>query len=145
MLLWRTTVGYEIRAVGSNPKAAAYAGIPVVRSIVLAMLVSGGLMGLAGFAEVFGVQHRISDFFSPGYGFDAIAVSLLGYTHPFGVTLAALFFAALRTGFNSVERTQGLPRAMAQTVQGITVLLLVISVILPRLRRRLRRKENESV
>jgi len=145
VLLWRTAIGYEIRAVGSNPKAAAHVGIPVVRSIVVAMLVSGGLMGLAGLAEVFGVQYRISDFFSPGYGFDAIAVSLLGYTHPIGVTLAALFFGALRTGFNSVERTQGVPRAMAQTVQGITVLLLVISVILPRLRGRLRRKENASV
>jgi ABC-type uncharacterized transport system permease subunit len=145
VLLWRTTIGFEIRAVGSNPKGAAYSGVPVVRSMVVAMLLSGGLMGLAGLAEVFGVQYRISDFFSPGYGWDGIAVSLLGYTHPLGVTVAALFFAALRTGFNCVERTQGLPRAMAQTVQGITVLLLVISVMLPRLRRRLRRKERTSV
>jgi ABC-type uncharacterized transport system permease subunit len=141
IVMWRTTIGYQIRAVGSNPEAAEYSGIPVVRSMVLAMFVSGGLMGLAGAVEILGVQHRLSDFFSPGYGFDGIAVALLGYTHPVGVTLAAVFFGGLRAGFNAVQRTEGLPLALAQVVQGLTLILVVASVALPRLRSMLRRKE----
>jgi ABC-type uncharacterized transport system permease subunit len=142
VVMWRTTIGYQIRAVGSNPTAAEYSGIPVVRSMVLAMFVSGGLMGLAGAAEILGVQHRLSDFFSPGYGFDGIAVALLGYTHPVGVTLAAVFFGGLRAGFNAVQRTEGLPLALAQVVQGLTLILVVASVFLPRLRAMLlKRKE----
>jgi simple sugar transport system permease protein len=109
--------------------------------MVLAMAVSGGLMGLAGAAEIFGVQHRLSDFFSPGYGFDGIAVALLGYTHPAGVVLAAVFFGGLRAGFNAIQRTEGLPLALAQVVQGLTLILVVASVALPRLRGMLRRKE----
>jgi ABC-type uncharacterized transport system permease subunit len=112
--------------------------------MVLAMFVSGGLMGLAGAAEILGVQHRLSDFFSPGYGFDGIAVALLGYTHPVGVTLAALFFGGMRAGFNAIQRTEGLPLAMAQIVQGLTLILVVASVALPRLRTLLRRKEAAS-
>lgn len=142
VVMWRTTIGYQIRAVGSNPQAAEYSGIPVVRSMVLAMFVSGGLMGLAGAAEIFGVQHRLSDFFSPGYGFDGIAVALLGYTHPVGVVLAAVFFGGLRAGFNAIQRTEGLPLALAQAVQGLTLILVVASVALPRLRSMLRRKET---
>jgi simple sugar transport system permease protein len=141
VVMWRTTIGYQIRAVGSNPQAAEYSGIPVVRSMVLAMFVSGGLMGLAGAAEILGVQHRLSDFFSPGYGFDGIAVALLGYTHPVGVVLAAVFFGGLRAGFNAIQRTQGLPLALAQVVQGLTLILVVASVFLPRLRAMLKRKE----
>jgi len=144
VLMWRTTIGYEIRAVGSNPEAAEYSGIPVVRSMVLAMFVSGGLMGLAGASEILGVQHRLSDFFSPGYGFDGIAVALLGYTHPLGVTLAAVFFGGLRSGFNAVQRTEGLPLAMAQVVQGLVLVLVVASVILARVRTLLRRREAAS-
>ncbi len=144
VVLWRTTIGYQIRAVGSNRRAAEYSGIPAVRSMVLAMFVSGGLMGLAGAAEILGVQHRLSDFFSPGYGFDGIAVALLGYTHPVGVALAAVFFGGLRAGFNAIQRTEGLPLAMAQVVQGLTLILVVASVALPRLRALLRRKEAAS-
>ncbi len=144
VVMWRTTIGYQIRAVGSNPQSAEYSGIPVVRSMVLAMFVSGGLMGLAGAAEILGVQHRLSDFFSPGYGFDGIAVALLGYTHPVGVSLAALFFGGMRAGFNAIQRTEGLPLAMAQVVQGLTLILVVASVALPRLRALLRRKEAAS-
>jgi ABC-type uncharacterized transport system permease subunit len=144
VLMWRTTIGYQIRAVGSNPEAAEYSGIPVVRSMVLAMFVSGGLMGLAGASEILGVQHRLSDFFSPGYGFDGIAVALLGYTHPLGVSLAAVFFGGLRAGFNAIQRTEGLPLAMAQVVQGLILVLVVASVILARVRTLLRRREAAS-
>ena len=144
VVMWRTTIGYQIRAVGSNPEAAEYSGIPVVRSMVLAMFVSGGLMGLAGASAIFGVQHRLNDFFSPGYGFDGIAVALLGFTHPAGVILAAVFFGGLRAGFNAIHRTEGLPLAMAQVVQGTTLILVVASVFVPRLRTLLVRKEASS-
>jgi ABC-type uncharacterized transport system permease subunit len=144
VILFRTTIGYQIRAVGSNPQASEYSGIPVVRSMALAMFISGGLMGLAGAAEILGVQHRLNDFFSPGYGFDGIAVALLGYAHPVGVTLAAVFFGGLRAGFNAIHRTEGLPLAMAQVVQGTTLILVIASVILPRLRTLLRKKGVSS-
>jgi ABC-type uncharacterized transport system permease subunit len=144
VILWRTTIGYQIRAVGSNPRAAEYSGIPVARNMVLAMFISGGLLGLAGAAEILGVQHRLNDFFSPGYGFDGIAVAFLGYTHPVGVSLAAVFFGGLRAGFNAIHRTEGLPLAMAEIVQGATLILIIASVIMPRLRTLLRKKEVSS-
>ena len=91
-LLWKTTLGFEIRTVGSNPDAAKYAGINVKRTIVLTMAFSGMLAGLAGAIEVTGLNYRHELGFSIGYGFDAIAIALLGKTHPLGVVLAAILF-----------------------------------------------------
>ena len=91
-LLWKTTLGFEIRTVGSNPDAAKYAGINVKRMIILTMAFSGALAGLAGAIEVIGLNYRHELGFSLGYGFDAIAIALLGKTHPAGVVLAAILF-----------------------------------------------------
>ncbi len=95
IFLWKTKWGYELRAVGSSPTAAEYAGINVARNIVLAMVLSGALAGLVATSEVLGYRHRYYDGFSPGYGFTGIAVALLGRNHPVGIVLAAVLFGAL--------------------------------------------------
>jgi len=127
IVLYHTTLGFRIRAVGFGAGAARHAGISPTRSIMISMLVSGGLAGMAGINEVLGVQHRLSDFFSPGYGFDAIAVALLARGNPLGVVVAAIFFAALRAGSNMMQRTMGVPASVAAFIQGTTVLFVAIA------------------
>ena len=89
-LLERTRKGYEIRLIGDNPRAARYAGINIGRNVILVMLMSGGLAGLAGVSEVSGVVHRLQDDFSPGYGFTGVIVAYLAKFNPFGVVVAAI-------------------------------------------------------
>lgn len=125
VLLFRTVLGYELRAVGWNPDAARLAGIGVGRSVLLAFLLSGALAGLAGGIEVSGVTFRLYERFSPGYGFTAIAVALLGRLHPAGVVAAAFFFGALEAGSNSMERVAGVSAVVVSVVQAAVILCLV--------------------
>lgn len=144
-LIAHTTLGYRLRTVGANREAAEYAGIPVGRSFFLAMAISGALAGIAGFGEVNGVHHRLLDKITTGYGYDAIAVALLGRTHPAGVVIAALFFGALRVGAITVQRNAGVPVAMIYILQGLVVLFVLGSEVLNvLLARRLRRSESAS-
>lgn len=143
LILFHTTLGYQIRAVGYSITAARHAGISPTRNMVISMVISGGLAGLAGIVEILAVQHRLSDFFSPGYGYDAIAVALLGGANPIGVVLAAIFFGSLRAGSNMMQRTTAVPAAVASVIQGITVLFVVIAAAIPQVRRMLRQKEEE--
>ena len=126
LLLFHTALGYRLRMVGYNAEAARYAGVKVTRITVLAMALSGSLAGLAGAVELTGVQFRLLDGFSPGWGFDAIAVALVGQLHPVGVLVAALFFGALRTGANSMQTAVGLPVVVVQIIQGLTVLFMMV-------------------
>ncbi len=126
LLLFHTTLGYRLRMVGHNAEAARYAGVKVTRITVLAMALSGALAGLAGAVELTGVQFRLLEGFSPGWGFDAIAVALVGQLHPAGVLLAALFFGGLRTGANSMQTAVGLPVVVVQVIQGLTVLFMMV-------------------
>ena len=126
VLLFHTTLGFRLRMVGANPEAARYAGVKVKRMTVLAMALSGALAGLAGAVEILGVQFRLLSGFSPGWGFDAIAVALVGQLHPLGLLLAALFFAALRTGANSMQTAVGLPVVVVYVIQGLTVLFMMV-------------------
>ena len=125
VILWRTPLGFLVRAVGSNPVAARFAGMNVGGATVAAMAVSGGMAGLAGAVEILGEQHRLLDFFSPGYGFDGIAVAFLGRSDPLGVIGAALFFAALRTGANQMQRVSGMPVALVQLLQALIILFVL--------------------
>src|SRR5258708_23200405 len=84
LVLWRTTLGFQIRAIGSGPAAARFAGIRVERGIVISMALAGGLAGLAGACVILGLQFRLSDFFSPGYGYDSIVVAFVAPTQPVG-------------------------------------------------------------
>jgi general nucleoside transport system permease protein len=120
--LWRTTWGFELRTVGANSAAAAYAGIAVSRNVVLAMGLSGLLAGLAGAVQVAGVNYRSTIGFNVGYGFDSIAIALLGKNTVLGVILSALLFAALRNGATLMQfRTQ----ISADIISVIQALILI--------------------
>lgn len=134
-LLFRSTVGFAIRTVGLNPSAARYAGISVERTIVLTMALSGGLAGLAGAIEVLGVSYYHSPSFSVGYGFDSIAVALLGKSHPLGVIPAALLFAALRAGSTRMQFVSQIPVDVIFIVQAVVLLLVAADVLVRRLYR----------
>jgi len=125
-ILYRTNLGYEIRAVGMNAKAAEYAGINVRRTIVLAMLISGAFAGLVATNEVMGFRHRFLDNFSSGLGFMGIAVALLGKNTPLGVLLAALLFGVLNTGGLEIDIFTDVPRELILVLQAITIILVVV-------------------
>lgn len=121
-LLFRTTFGYRVRTVGLSRGAAAYAGIDWGRTITLAMLGSGLLAGLGGAAEVLGLQGRYYDRFSPGYGFTAIAIGLVGRNHPAGIVLAALVFGALNSGATAMQSVAGTSKELVQILQALVIL-----------------------
>ncbi|HLY28898.1 MAG TPA: ABC transporter permease [Aggregatilineales bacterium] len=139
--LWRTVAGYRIRAVGANPKAAAYAGISVKRITLLAMLLSGGLAGLAGGVEVLGVTHRALQDFTTGYGFSGIVVALFGGLHPLAAIPASLIFGGLLVSGSKLQSV-GVSSAMVTVLQGLIVLCVVGSNEL--VRRWRQRPHNDS-
>ena len=120
-LLWKTTIGYEVRAVGLNPYAAEYAGIKSNYNMVLAMLISGGLAGLGGGVIITGLFLRYTQGFSPGYGFTAIAVSLVGGNNPPGVVLAAFLFASLSQGARGMQNLAGVPSDTVLIIQALVI------------------------
>jgi simple sugar transport system permease protein len=122
--LWRTVAGYRIRAVGANPYAAAYAGIKVKRIMLLAMLLSGALAGLAGGVEVLGVTHRSIQDFSTGYGFSGIVVALFGSLHPLGSIPASLLFGGMLVSGAKLQSV-GASSAMVTVLQGLIVIFVV--------------------
>lgn len=128
-LLWKTTLGFEIRTVGMNPDAAKYAGINVKRILILTMAFSGLLAGLAGAVEVTGVNYRHELGFSLGYGFDAIAIALLGKTHPLGVVLAAFLFAAMRNGASQMQFLTQIPVDIISVIQALILLFVAADAI----------------
>ncbi len=125
VLLYRSVAGYEMRAAGLNPAAARLAGIRVERRVLFALIVSGALGGLAGAVEVSAVTHRLYEHFSPGWGFTAIAVGLLGRLSPAGVVLAAFLFGALDAGSNAMQRAAGISSVLVAIIQALVVLALV--------------------
>lgn len=128
-LLYKTTLGYRLRAVGLNSRAARYAGINVPFHLVLALFISGTLAGLAGAVQMLGVQHRLYDSFSSGYGFTAIVVALLANNNPYGVILSSIFFAALSTGGQSMQLISGVPANITDIISGIIIFLVAMKDI----------------
>jgi simple sugar transport system permease protein len=128
-ILWKTNLGYEIRAVGYNPLAAEYGGISVAKNIVLAMVISGAFAGLVGTNEVMGFKYRWRQELFTGLGFNGIAVALLGKNHPLGVVLAAILFGILNYGGAIVNIfTEGrIPRELIMVLQAVIVIFVVIS------------------
>jgi len=145
--LWKTVWGFELRTVGANPNAARYGGINVARSFVLAMFLSGALAGMAGAVQVLGVTHNMALGFSAGYGFDSIALALLGKSHPLGVTLAALLFGFLRAGGTRMQSVASIPIEIVQIVQAMVIIFIAAPAIIRGLfRLRVpRRVEEEEV
>lgn len=125
-ILHRTTLGYEIRAVGANAKAAECAGVNVRRTLVIAMILSGAFAGLVATNEVMGFRHRFLDNFSSGIGFMGIAVALLGRNTPIGVLFAALLFGILNTGALEVDVFTNVPRELILVLQAVTIFLVVV-------------------
>jgi len=142
VLLWRTVLGYRIRAVGLNPDAARYAGIRVPVYQALALLLSGALAGLAGAVEVLGVSHRMMEGVSGGYGFSGIVAALFGKLHPLGAIPASVLFGSLLVGADKMQRAVQVPSALIDALNGLVVLFVVGSDILVR-RRAQRRREQE--
>ncbi len=128
-ILWKTNLGYEIRAVGYSPLAAEYGGISVAKNIVLAMVISGAFAGLVGTNEVMGYKYRWRQEIFTGLGFNGIAVALLGKNHPLGVVLAAILFGILNYGGAIVNIfTEGrIPRELIMVLQAVIVIFVVIS------------------
>jgi simple sugar transport system permease protein len=118
IILDRTRWGYEIRLIGENPSAARYAGISIARNIVLVMLLSGGLAGMAGVVEVAAISHRLQDGLAIGNGFTGIIIAWLAKLNPFGVLIWAVLLAALFVGGDQIQITMGLPSSVSLVLQG---------------------------
>jgi simple sugar transport system permease protein len=139
-LLWSTSFGFQMRAVGAGALAARLAGINSRRITVLTFAIGGGLAGMAGMSEIMGVQFRLSDFFSPGYGWDGVVIAMAGQANPLGVVLIGLFFGALRNGADSASRSIAMPASISLMIQA-SALLFVIAGNSIVLRRKLTRRQ----
>ena len=124
IFLWKTSVGYQLRAVAANQSAAGTAGIRVKTYMIMAMVLSGGLAALAGITEVFGKYHRFIEGFSPSFGFTGIAVAILGRNHPAGVLLTALLFGIMDMGALRMSRVTDVSTNMVTVVQSLVILLV---------------------
>ncbi len=145
-LLWKTTIGFELRTVGANPNAARYAGVNITRNVVLAMALSGALAGIAGTAEVLGVSicRCLPLFFSSGYGFDSIAIALLGRNNPFGILASAFLFGAMRNGADLMELTSGVSKYIISLIQALVLLFVAAPAVVRWMYRIRRRAEDEG-
>lgn len=128
-LLFRSTIGFEFRASGANPEAARYAGMRSGLIVVLVMATAGALAGLAGANQVLGVLGRASPAFSAGIGFDAIAVALLGRSHPFGVLLAGLLFGALQAGGRQMQVAAGVSIDLIGIIQALVIVFMAAPLL----------------
>lgn len=124
VFLWKTSMGYKLRAVGANPQASKTAGIRVNFYMILSMTLSGGIAALAGVTEVFGKYHRFIDGFSPSFGFTGIAVAILGRNHPAGVLLTALLFGIMDMGSLRMSRETLVSANMVTVIQSLVILFV---------------------
>lgn len=127
--LFKTKWGFDLRTAGTNPRAARYAGMSVTTQLVLGMAIAGALAGMAGGNEVLGVNHNLAMAFSSGYGFDAIAIALLGNSSPFGVVLASLLFGFLRSGATNMMLKTGIPIDIVSVVQAFILVFIAAPAI----------------
>lgn len=129
ILLWKTTVGFELRAVGLNPHAAEYGGISIKKNIILAMAISGAIAGLGGAVHVAGIQYQAIQLFGfTGFGFDGIAVALLGKSHPVGVLLSATLFGALNSSSLTLQLAN-IPKDIVYLIQAIIIIFVAADYI----------------
>ena len=140
----KTTLGYQIKAIGASPRAATYAGMNTKKLLVIVMVISGAIAGIAGAVEIMGVHLRVIENFSVGLGYDAIAVALLANLNPLGAILSAFFFGALRNGANSMQISTGVPTSIIGIIQALTVLFVVASSAIPKLVEKLKRRAKKN-
>ncbi|HBY94207.1 MAG TPA: ABC transporter permease [Chloroflexi bacterium] len=132
LLIWRTPLGFRLRAVGSQPKVARAAGIDPARSIAFALIFSGALAGLAGIIEVSYLHTRLKGAISGGYGYSGVLVALLSRMHPLGVLVVGVFFAALTIGAEAMHVLAQVPAALADAIQALVVLFVLAADALAR-------------
>lgn len=131
-LLWRSTLGFEIRTVGANPSAARYAGMRPASLIIFTMSLAGMLAGLAGSMEILGITHFMNASYGTSVGYDSITIALLGRAHPVGIVLAALLFGAMRAGSGLMQIKTQIPVEIVDIIQAIVLLFIAADVIVRR-------------
>ena len=124
--LWKTPLGYEIRATGHNPTASKYKGIKINTIVFIVLVLSGAIAGLAGGVEILGIHQRLIFGFSSQYGFTGIMIALLGRLHPIGVVIASIFFGALYNGSAAMQIYAGVPRELVNLTIGLVILMLLL-------------------
>lgn len=134
-LVWRSTLGFEIRTVGANPDAARYAGMHPALITILTMSLCGMLAGLAGAGQILGISHFMNASYGTSIGFDSISVALLGRAHPVGITLAALLFGAMRAGSGLMQIEAGIPVEIIDVIQATILLFLAADIVIRRVLR----------
>jgi len=144
-LLWRTTLGFEIRTVGLNPNAARYAGIRVARTVILTMVLSGLLAGLGGSVETPGVVGRYQPGFNVGLGFDGITIALLGRTHPIGVIPAAVLVGAMKAGSSQMQFDANVAKEIVDVITALILFFVAADMIVRWIIRSRRPEEEERV
>lgn len=127
LLLERSRFGFELEMMGYSSEAAEYAGINQTKNTLIAMFLSGGIIGLAGMGEILGLHHRLMQGFSAEYGFIAVLVAMVGKSKPVGVTLVAIFYGILTTGGYAMAQTMNISSAYAYIIQALIFLFLLIS------------------
>jgi simple sugar transport system permease protein len=131
-VVWRSTLGFEIRTVGANPDAARYAGMHPAVITILTMSLCGMLAGLAGAGQILGISHFMNASYGTSIGFDSISVALLGRAHPVGITLAALLFGAMRAGSGLMQIEAGIPVEIIDVIQATILLFLAADIVIRR-------------
>jgi simple sugar transport system permease protein len=134
VLMKYTVLGFDIRAVGANARAAAFAGVPVTRTVVLVALLSGGLAGLAGAIEVAGRTSYLTLDMSPGYGYSGIVIAMLAGLHPLGVMLGSVFVAGVLVGADSMSRIVGVPTFIADVIVAASLISVLVATLLTQYR-----------
>ena len=142
VLMRATTLGFAIRAVGENPRAARHGGIDILGTTLLTAAISGGLAGLAGVGEVAGLHFQVMAALSPGYGYTGIVIAMLARLNPLGVVPASLFFAAVMTGAEAMSRKTGVPVFLADVIQGTALICMIVALLFGSYRLRLRRAQS---
>ena len=132
VLFW-TNAGFRLRAVGYNMTASRFNGIPVGRYMLASFIVSGAIAGLGGSAELLGTQFRLINGFGAGYGFDGVAMALIGQLHPIATMVVALFFAVLRVGSTTMQAATGVPTSVSDIIQALVIVFSVAGMALTKL------------
>lgn len=132
-LLWRTTIGFEIRTTGLNPNAARYAGIRVAFTVILTMIISGFLAGLGGAVETQGIVYRYQPGFNVGLGFDGITIALLGQTHPLGILPASILVGAMKAGASQMQFDAHVAKEITDVIQALMLFFIAADVIVRKL------------
>ena len=131
--LFYTSKGFQLRAVGLNMTAAEFNGFAVKKYILMSFIVSGAIAGLGGSAELLGTQFRLINGFGNGYGFDGVAMALIGQLHPLATIVVAIFFAALRVGSTTMQAATGVPTSVFDIIQALVIVFTVAGLAMVKL------------